>query len=230
MRPAELAEIEDNDLAQATMSLLDRIRPFLGAIAAAIGVAFVGLAGWTLISSQRAAERAEAWDSCLSAIGAGDAARLNDVAARYQGSPAGLWSQILLADAALASGNQLAFTNKQQAAERFQSAADTYAAVMSQKPGDLAAERAMFGLAKAREALGQFEQAQQGYEALATEYPNSPLRDLARERATALARPAVAGWYDWFGSLDVSAASTPEPSAPASAGGAAEPILSGTAG
>ena len=92
------------------------------------------------------------------------------------------------------------------------------------------AERAMFGLAKAREALGQFEPARQGYETLVAEYPDSPLRDLARERAAALARPAVAGWYDWFQSRDVSAAPTAESSAPASGGGAAEQILSGSSG
>lgn len=230
MNSADLAEIEDNDLAQATMSLLDKIRPYLTAIAAAIGLTFVGLAAWTLVSSQKAAEQSGAWDACLNAINTGDAAGLNDVVARYQGTPAGTWSQLLLADAALSSGCQLAFTNKQQAAERFQAAADMYAAVMSQRPGDLATERAMFGLAKSREALGQFEPARRGYETLVAEYPASPLRQLAEERAAALARPAVSGWYDWFGSNDASPASIAEPAAPATGGGAADQILSGTNG
>jgi len=230
MQPAELAEIEDNDLAQATMSLLERIRPYLATIVAAIGITFVALAAWTLISSRKETERAGAWDACLAAITAGDASQLNDVAARYPGTPAGAWSQLLLADAALASGCQLAFSDRQQATERFQAAADLYGVVMAQRAGDLVAERAMFGLAKAREALGQFEPARQGYETLVAEYPDSPLRDLARERAAALARPAVAGWYDWFQSRDVSAAPTAESSAPASGGGAAEQILSGSSG
>ena len=74
MQPDDLAEIEGNDLAQATMSLVDRIRPHLITIAAAIGVAFAGLAAWTLVSSQRDAEKAQAWDACLSAVAARDAA------------------------------------------------------------------------------------------------------------------------------------------------------------
>lgn len=230
MHPADLAEIEDNDLAQATLSLLDRIRPYLTVLAAAVGICFVSLAAWTLVSSQKAAEQAGAWDACLDAINTGDAEALNGVAARYQGTSAGTWSQILLADAALASGCQLSFTNKQQAAERFQAAAEMYSGVMAQRPGDLATGRAMFGLAKSREALGQFEPAREGYEALVAEYPSSPLRHLAEERAVALARPAVVGWYDWFGSHDATAASTAEPSASAPGGGAAAQILSGTSG
>jgi len=230
MQPAELAEIENNDLAQATMSLLERIRPYLATIAAAIGITFVALAAWTLISSRQDSERAGAWDACLAAISSGDAQQLNDVAARYPGTPAGAWSQILLADAALASGCQLAFTDKQQATERFRAAADLYAVAMSRPAGGLVTERAMFGLAKAREALGEFEPARKGYEALVDEYPNSPLRELAGERAAALARPAVTGWYDWFRSHDVSAPPTAESTAPATGGGAAEQILSGTSG
>jgi len=231
MQSADLAEIEDNDLAQATMSLLERIRPYLTMLAAAIGIAFVGLAAWTLISAQKAAERASAWDACLDAIQTGDSARLNDVAARYPGTAAGTWSQLLLADSALASACQMAFTDKQQAAERFQAAADIYSAVMSRPGGDLATERAMFGLAKSREALGQFEAARRGYETLVAEHPKSPLRELAEERAAALGRPAVAGWYDWFGSRDATVPTAAESSEPASGStGSAAEILTGTSG
>ena len=56
------------------------------------------------------------------------------------------------------------------------------------------------------------------------------LQRLAEERAAALARPAVSGWYDWFGSNDASPASIAEPAAPATGGGAADQILSGTNG
>lgn len=216
MQPADLAEIEGNDLAQATMSLVDRIRPHLITIAAAIGVAFAGLAAWTLVSSQRDAEKAQAWDACLSAVAARDAARLGDVASRYPGSAAAVWSQILLADNALAEGERMVLVDKVRGRERLQAAADLYAGVMVQRPAEMAAERAVFGLARARESLGELEAAKRGYEVLVAEHPASPLRALAEGRAVALARPATAGWYDWFQSIDVKPAATPE-SAPAAA-------------
>jgi hypothetical protein len=209
MQPADLAEIEGNDLAQATMSLVDRIRPHLTMLAVAVGVAFAGLAAWTLVSSQRDAERAQAWDACLTAVASRDAARLGDVAARYPGSSAAVWSQILLADSALAEGGRLVLVDKTRGRERLQAAAELYAGVLGQKPAEMAAERAVFGLARARESLGELEAAKRGYEVLVAEHPASPLRTLAESRAVALARPAAAGWYDWFESVDAKPAATP---------------------
>ena len=209
MQPADLAEIEGNDLAQATMSLVDRIRPHLTMLAAAVGIAFAGLAAWTLVSSQRDAERAQAWDACLTAVASRDAVRLGDVAARYPGSSAAVWSQILLADSALAEGGRLVLVDKTRGRERLQAAAELYAGVLGQKPAEMAAERAVFGLARARESLGELEAAKRGYEVLVAEHPASPLRTLAESRAVALARPAAAGWYDWFESVDAKPAATP---------------------
>jgi hypothetical protein len=218
MQPADLAEIEDNELAQATMSIVDRIRPHLTTILAAIGVGFAALAAWTLISSQKASETAKAWDECLTAVGTRDAARLSGVATRFPGSAAAVWSQILLGDNALAEGARIIFVDQARGRERLQTAADTYAAVMSQRPQAFAAERATFGLARAREALGELEAARRGYETLVKEHPESPLRSLAETHAAALARPATVAWYDWF-AKDAKPAATP----------AAEPAASGTA-
>ena len=53
-------------------------------------------------------------------------------------------------------------------------AAAAYADVLSQRPTGMVAERATMGLAKARESLGDLEQARRGYEAVANEYPLSP--------------------------------------------------------
>jgi hypothetical protein len=229
MQPADLAEIEGNDLAQATISLVDRIRPHLTMLAAAVGVVFAGLAAWTLVSSQRDAERAQAWDACLTAVASRDAARLGDVAARYPGSSAAVWSQILLADSALAEGGRLVLVDKTRGRERLQAAAELYAGVMGQKPAEMAAERAVFGLARARESLGELEAAKRGYEVLVAEHPASPLRTLAESRAVALARPAAAGWYDWFESVDAKPAATPATpeTSPAVVPAAAPPAASG---
>lgn len=218
MRPAELAEIEDNELAQATLSLVDRIRPHLTTILAALGVVFAGTAAWTLISSQKSAEKAQGWDECLTAVATRDAARLAEVATRFPGSSAAVWSQILLADNALAEGGRILLIDKARGRERLQAAADTYAAVMAQRPASLAAERATFGLARAREALGELDAARRGYQALVADYPTSPLKSLAESHAASLARPATIAWYDWF---DKDAKPAPTPDAPATTGTAA---------
>jgi phage tail protein X len=221
MRPAELAEIEDNELAQATMSFVDRIRPHLTTIVAAVGVAFAGMAAWTLISSQKAAEKAQGWDECLTAVATRDAGRLSEVATRFPGSSAAVWSQILLADNALAEGGRILLIDKKLGRERLQAAADAYAAVLAQRPASMAAERATFGLARAREALGELEAARRGYQALAADFPSSPLRSLAESHAASLARPATIAWYDWFDKDAKPAAPATPADAPAATGAAA---------
>lgn len=210
MQTENLSEIDDNDLARATITILERIRPHLRTIAMAVGLVFAGLAAWTLVSSQRDAEKMQAWDACLAAFSARDGAQLGQVTSRYPGSAAAVWSQILLADGSLAEGTELMFVDRARARERLDAAAGIYAGVMSQRPAEVAAERAIFGLAKAREALGDLAAAKQGYETLVAEHPRSPLRGLAESRLAALGRPAVPEWYHWFESHDAKAPATPE--------------------
>lgn len=218
MNRPDLAEIEDNDLAQATMSVVERIRPHLLAIALAVAVAFASLAAWTLVSSQREGEQQRAWDEILAALGTRDAGRLAAVADRYPESAAAVWSQILLADNALADGGRMVFVDRSGGRQRLEAAAAAYKRVVdSPTAPPRAAERAIFGLARAREALGELADARLGYESIVREHPTSPLRGLAEARASALARPSTAAWYDWF-------ATDAKPAAPG-----AKPAESGTA-
>jgi hypothetical protein len=229
MHSQQTADVDDNDLARATMSLVERVRPHFPVIAAVVGIAFAALAAWTVISSQRAGEQSQAWDAVLGALSTRDAARLGEVAARYPGSAAAAWSQVLLADNALAEGTRLLFIDKTRGRERLQAAADLYSGVLAQRGIALAAERATFGLARARESLGELDAARRGYEALVAEYPQSPFRSLAEERAAALARPATAGWYDWFTSHDAKPVTPAAPAeSPAADGGAAAAPATGT--
>jgi hypothetical protein len=215
---ASLGELDDNELAATTIALVDRIRPHLGLILLAAAVLFAVLAGFVLVRSQRAAERAAAWEECLGALAEGDPGRLGDVAARYRGTPAAWWAELVLADTALADGNRLLVTDRGQAGARLAAAADLYAAVNAQRPTDLAAERGIFGLARTRESQGQLDEARRGYQALVAEYPDSPFRGIAEERIAALARPATERWYKWFETRPAAAAVDPAaPVAPADA-------------
>jgi hypothetical protein len=209
---ATLDELDDNELASSTMALVDRIRPHLGLITLAIGVLFAVLAGIVLVRSQQAAERTAAWEACLGALAEGNPARLEEVAARYRGTPASWWAELVLADTALADGNSLLLSDPARARTRLAAAAELYQAVNAQRPSALAAERGVFGLARTRESQGQLEEARRGYEALVAEYPQSPFRGIAESRLEALGRPATQRWYKWFATQP--AASARDESAP----------------
>lgn len=223
---ATLSQLDDNQLASSTLALADRIRPHLGLILLAAAVIFAVFAGLVIVRSQRAAEQAAGWEECLSALAEGEPGRLGDVAARYRGTPAAWWAELVLADTALADGNGLLMTDRQRARERLASAADLYMAVNAQRPSDLAAERGIFGLARTRESQGLLDEASRGYEAIVAEYPDSPFRGIAEERIAALALPATQRWYKWFETQGVAVAAPASPATPAgepAAVGASEP-------
>ena len=208
-----LGDLEDNDLASGTLALVDRIRPHLGTILFGVLGLFAALAAWTLITSQTKARLAAGWDECLTALAEGDPGRLETVANRYGGTPAAQWAEIVLADTALADGNRLLLTDRAQGVRRLEEAVGRYTAVNAQRPGPLAAERSIFGLARARESIGELAEAKRGYEALVAEYPESPFRPLAEERITALGRESTGRWYKWFESRPPVAAATAQPPA-----------------
>jgi hypothetical protein len=213
-------ELEENDLAESTVAIVDRVRPHLRTIALAVGAAAVGLAAWTVVSSQQAASRGQSWDACMVALSEGNPERLTDVIRRYPGSPAAQWSQLMMADAAIGEGTQLLFIDRERARQRLDSAVGIYGGLLAERPRGLIAERAVFGLAKARESLGQLEEARRGYEAVVAEYPESAVRGIAENRIAALSRESTRQWYDWFDGWKPAPAKPAEPPAAAAGAGA----------
>jgi hypothetical protein len=195
--------LDENALADWMVRLLDAIRPHFFAIAASV-VALVGASiAWLVISSTNAATEARSWESYLAALSSGDTTAFNDVARRYPGSKAAMWSQLVLADMALTDGAVLAFQDRDTSRGRLESAVDLYASVLEAGPQGLLAERATFGMAKAQESLGEFDAARDGYAAVAERFAESPLASVAQQHADALAGQATRGWYDWFFAQDL---------------------------
>jgi len=196
--PEDVEEIEGNALADKTLELIDRLRPHANAILLALGGGLVVLATWVLVSSQATTTKSQAWDAFLAGLSSGDPQAFDEVVRRYPGTPAAEWSRLVMADMSLIDGTELLFANKDQAAPRLQAAADLYTAILAARPQEMLAERATFGLAKARESMGQLEEAKRGYAAVAAEFPQGALAGLAREHADIAGREATRQWYDWF--------------------------------
>lgn len=207
-------KLGDNDLAEATLAVVDRVRPYLGTILAGLAAGLAALIAFAMVSSQAEAARKQSWDACLAAISAGDADGFTEVARRYPGTDAARWAELLMADAATVEGAQLLFVDRPRAEGRLQAAIDMYAALLAARPQGLIGERAAFGLAKARESLGQLAEARRGYEAVAAESRSATLARVAADRAADLGRESTRQWYDWFGAQKI-APPAPAPSGPA---------------
>lgn len=200
-------DTDSNDLATNALSLLDRARPHATAILATVTAGLLAVVAWLLISSQVAAGRSQSWNALLSAFASDNPQMLReslaDVIRRYPATAAAQWAEIVLADLAVSEGTDLMFVDRGRAAERLQAAVSSYGAVLASRPSGMLAERATFGMAKAREAMGQIEEARLGYEAVAREQAAAGLKRLAAARAEALGRESTRQWYDWFAAQKV---------------------------
>ena len=225
-------EVGDNDLAEATLAIVDRIRPYFSTILAGLAAALAAFVAYGVVQSQAEATRTQSWDACLAAMSVGDSDSFNEVIRRYPGTDAARWAELLTADAAAAEGTQMLFIDRQRAEGRLQAAVEGYSSLMAGGPQGLLGERVVFGLAKVRESLGQLAEARRGYEAVAAEFPTDALAQIATTRAAELGRESTRQWYDWFGAQKitpptsatnvVNPASAQPPAAPA-AEPAAEP-------
>ena len=191
-------EIRDNELAEKTIELVDRLRPYLNTILFAAAGLILATAAWILVSSQSAATKSQSWDAYLAGLAGGDMQAFDEVLRRYPGTPAAEWSRLVLADMSLTEGTELLFTDKEKAPPRLQAAVDLYSTILAARPAGMLAERATFGLAKARESLGQLAEARQGYAAVAAEFPAGALAQMAADHAEELSRESSRQWYDWF--------------------------------
>jgi hypothetical protein len=208
-------ELAENDLAGTTLELVDRIRPHLKTIVAGIALVFAGLAAWTVISAQQSAAKARSWKECIAALSSGDAEGLAAVARQQNDSSAAGWAQLTLADSALAQGCDLLFTDRVRGLERLQDAVGRYRQLLAARPTGMLAERTVFGLAKANEALGNLDEARQGYEAVIADHPGSAAASLAASRVGAVSREATRQWYDWFAAQKPSPPAAPAGQSPA---------------
>jgi len=194
----EAEEVGGNALADGIAAAVDALRPHLRAILMGLGCLLLAAISWMWLQQQRAALVAKSWDDYMFAISPVDPAALADVATQHPGTPAGEWADLIQAEMALDEGAELLFVDRDRAMPKLQAAADGYAALLVGRKKGLLAERATFGLAKANESLGKVEDARQGYEAVASDYPGGALAGMARQRSRSLEGERAQEWYTWF--------------------------------
>jgi len=214
MKSERRHELAENDLADSVENLAERFRPYVATIlTAAIGGLVAVIVGM-FVSSRWEASRAESWDACLAALTTGNEDAFREVLIRYPATPAAQWAELVLADRAVSEATSLLFQKLDPAndiaRQRLEQAVAAYQGLLAEQPTGMIAERATFGLAKARECLGELDEARRGYDTLAKEYADSPMANLAAARATELARADTKQFYDWFFEQRATAAAPPD--------------------
>lgn len=227
MKTERRHELQKNELADQIAHGLEAARPYsrlLGAVLLAIVVLVGGYSAWAARQSRR---QQQAWDQYFAALDmsqqtlvatdpALDKARnqLSDLAEKYPGTPVAYWAGVVAAELELDRGTKLLLNDKPQAKDHITRALDGFRTVLNGAPQGPLPERALFGLARAHESLGQLEEASREYSKLVKDYPNAPYVPFSKERIEDLKRTSTKQLYDWLASYQPRRPLANEPGTP----------------
>jgi hypothetical protein len=128
-----------------------------------------------------------------------------NVADKYAGTPAGAWARLMEAEMELSSGIRASFTDRAAGRSDLKKAQENFEKLLATTIPEVR-ERALFGLALAREALPDKntspskvnDAAIDDYQQLVTQFPISPFKDYAESRMAALKTGTAQDFYVWF--------------------------------
>jgi tetratricopeptide (TPR) repeat protein len=214
MKSERRHELERNQLLLWLMETSEQIKPYTNHILGAIVVVLLAVLAATYWSRHQAGQSSVAWDEYFVALNSMDRTAMENVTQKYRGTIAGQWGLVTLGDMQLDSGCNLLFTNKTSANLELRKAVENYQAALAQANIPALLERATYGLARAREAQGDLEQAVKTYGGLVEKWPKGTYYEMAQERIADLKSNSTRGFYDKFAKYDPKPALANEPGTP----------------
>ncbi len=173
-------------------------------LVAAVVVVALGVGGVVYWRSSSSVAGQQGWRDFASASKAAD---YGNVADKYSGSVAASWARLLEGEMELTSGIRSSFTDRAAGRSDLKKAEENFSKLIADKatPSEVM-ERALFGLARAKEALPEKnlgpskinDAAIETYQRLVTEFPISIFKDYAESRIAALKTGTAQDFYAWY--------------------------------
>lgn len=198
MKTERRHELQENELASWVGDAINKIQPYGRILAGLAVLAAVAFFVSSYLGSRNEEARQEAWAAYYQALAAGDAADFQKVAETFPGTVAAGWSLQSAGDMLLNEGVGSLFRDREEAKKQLEAAREIYKAVGDSYNDEMLQQRAMIGLAKTEESLGNFDAARKSYEQVTKRWSDSEMSDLAAKRLAALDQPETQQWYDWF--------------------------------
>jgi hypothetical protein len=216
MKTERRHELQTNVLAESLARWGEKVRPYSRAALAGLIAIVAVLFAWSYYSAQASRHEADGWNEYFEAMNERDPReRLGQIVERYPGTSVGQCSRVVLADIELDDGTNRLFSDKAAAKDELRRVVDTYQAVLFETDDASLRQRATYGLARAREALGQdLAKASEEYRSIAERWPDSPYAAPALERAKDLDRAETKQFYDWFAKYEPPRPMSNEPGTP----------------
>ena len=208
MKTEERHRLQEHELRKLTAKageFWDRHGMKVLAVLLALLVIAVGAIIWT-VSSQSAA--AEGWTKMAQS---GNAEQFIAIAEDYSDEPVGHWARLRAAEMHLMEGVEQSFSNRGAAVDELEESVEQFAKLMSADlSSDVLRERALYGHARALEAMAAVVEPTQGkvnatlddaiaaYEKLLKTYPETIYKPLVEEQLKALKAERTQQFVAWF--------------------------------
>jgi hypothetical protein len=173
-------------------------------LAAAVVAIAIGAGSLVYWRSSSGVAGQQGWREFASANKASD---FGNVADKFPGTAAGSWARLMEGEIELNSGIRSSFTDRAAGRSDLKKAQENFEKLIADKatPSDVM-ERALFGLARAKEALPDKnlgpskvdDAAIETYQRLLTEFPISIYKDYSESRIAALKTGTAQDFYAWF--------------------------------
>lgn len=200
---AKNPQSEENELADKLEQGIQSVAPMLPFILGAIGLLVVGSIGWGIYSSGKQKAESAAWTEYYFNLAGGDPDTYLDVAEGFPDSTMSGWAQQAAGDNYLQRGIEDLYRNRKNGEENLQLAIDTFEDVEASASSDELRSKALVGLARAYESLGDLDKAIDYYEKFAAVPGVAPqIANSANERIAFINSSAGKSFYDWFSKLD----------------------------
>lgn len=197
-------QLKHNDLADWIEAKIEELKPYtsqivLGSILVLLAV--IGAGYWL---SNLGKSRQEEWKdfeiAAMQANSSSNTKELVTVAERFSDSPAGLWALQRAADYELNAATRRLFQDRAAGKTGIAAAKAKYQQVVENaksKDAELL-RRAHFGLAKACESLGEWDEAIKNYKTLVEDAGNTPIGEVAVNALARVQSPDNQAFYEEF--------------------------------
>jgi len=210
MKSEHRHELQTNDLSKLTQKGVRFVEEHAMKITIVICVITVAIAGYRIYATQAASTSANAWYDFSTARSPDDFATIaeND---RVKGTVAADWAILLGAEGRLSQAIQGMFTDRANAVTELTAARDNFQKLVDNRD-KMIKQRAIFGLGRAEESLGNLEAARAAYSELGgDEFKDSVYHKMSQERAEYLAKSGPQAFYAWFEKQNPKPAEPPKP-------------------
>jgi tetratricopeptide (TPR) repeat protein len=192
-------ELEQNELADALSTRLDRLRPHIPKIAMFSAVAILAIIAIAFYLNTRRAVSESQWREFFVSSRFADSRGMKTVAEIFPDTTVGNLALINAADSDYANGSVNIVRNRENYKNQVKQAVENYELVLqSANVDEFARLRATFALGYTYESLGRFDDARPLYEELLDQYPDTPEGELARKALERISDDRVRAIYAAF--------------------------------